>query len=507
MYIIPSLNRRYLQKIFTNIVVIIAGGLTTMMVTRALGPGMYGKFEYLLSFFNELLPFLTFASGIGYYTMISSRPEEKSITNFYILLILVGSTLAFFCLLLIRYINYDGLLFPDIDFNLVLMGYFYVLAALGVKTAGQMSDAYGLTIEVEKRRVILRIIFAAVLFLLFINKKISIEVFYFFNYSLLVSTILIVWLTFNKHKIKILDEWFINITQIKNYTLLFYNYSKPLLVYATIGVLYGVFDRWLLQWVGGSVEQGFFGIAFRVGALCFVFTSALTSLLTREFTIAFHKNNIKEASRLFRRYIPLLYSLAAFISIFVFANSKQVAYLFGGTSFINAQVPIMIMSLYPIHQTYGQLSGSVFYAKGETKLYTKIGISMMVLGSILTWIFIAPERYFGFSMGATGLAIKFVITQFIMVNVQLYYNSKLLNLRFVKYFFHQNIVVITLIGISTVAKFAVSLIQPLDSILNLFISAIIYSVITLATVVYYPKIFGLYVNDIDFALSRIGLKK
>ena len=127
-------------------------------------------------------------------------------------------------------------------------------------------------------------------------------------------------------------------------------------------------DRWLLQVFSGSVQQGLYGLSYQIGAICFLFTGAMTPLITREFSIAYAKQDIPHMAYLFRRYIPLLYGIAAFFSCFIAMQAENVAYIFGGAKFHDAALAIAIMSLYPIHQTYGQLGSSVFYATAQTRL-------------------------------------------------------------------------------------------------------------------------------------------
>ena len=61
----------------------------------------------------------------------------------------------------------------------------------------------------------------------------------------------------------------------------------------------------------------------------------------------------------------------------------------------------------------------------------------MVIGLPLTYLLIAPVSKMGLDIGATGLAIKVVILAFIAVNVQLFFNPRLLKLKFWRYVAHQ----------------------------------------------------------------------
>ena len=223
-----------------------------------------------------------------------------------------------------------------------------------------------------------------------------------------------------KNGISLFPKIKLEIAQIKNYIMEFWIYSHPLITSSFIVLLAGVLDVWLLQKFAGSVQQGYYGLAFRISGVCFLFASSMTPLITREFSIAFGNKDFGKMRQLFSRYIPMIYAVIVFLVVFISINSGKIALLFGGEKFIKANIVISIMVLYPMHQTYGQLSGSVFYATGQTKIYRNIGIFIQTLGIIAIFFLIAPKIYFGLNLGATGLAIKMILIQFIGVNIQLF---------------------------------------------------------------------------------------
>ena len=163
---------------------------------------------------------------------------------------------------------------------------------------------------------------------------------------------------------------------VKKYTKEFYDYSHPLILMSFVTLVVNIGDRWLLQKFGGSVEQGYFSFANQISVLCFVFSSAMTPLLMREFTIAFGKKNFELMASLFKKNIPLLYFIGAFISVFVAFNKDSIIQIVAGDEYINGSIAFMLMAFYPIQQSYGQLSGALFFATDQTKLYTNIGISV-----------------------------------------------------------------------------------------------------------------------------------
>lgn len=313
-----------------------------------------------------------------------------------------------------------------------------------------------------------------------------------------------VWII-KKHVASLWVCWKISKNQVLAYAKEFYQYSHPLFVYALVGLFVGILDRWLLQVFSGSVQQGFYGLSYQIGAICFLFTSAMTPLITREFSIAYAKQDLTQMAHLFRRYIPLLYGIAAFFSCFIAMQAENVAYIFGGAKFHDAALPIAIMSFYPIHQTYGQLSGSVFYATAQTRLYRNIGIIFMIIGLPVTYFLIAPVDMMGLNAGSTGLAIKMVLIQFVAVNVQLYFNAKFLKLSFWKFFGHQILSVGCLLAIALVVTFGANeILEPSSGIIASFLLAgVLYTLTVICLVTCFPAVFGIKREDIQYIFQRL----
>ena len=84
--------------------------------------------------------------------------------------------------------------------------------------------------------------------------------------------------------------------------------------------------------------------------------------------------------------------MAAYFGCFASVESEKIAYIFGGGKFADATVPLMIMSIYPIYQTYGQLTGALLYATARTKLYRNIGVAFMLLGLPLAYFYAGTSR-------------------------------------------------------------------------------------------------------------------
>jgi O-antigen/teichoic acid export membrane protein len=231
----------------------------------------------------------------------------------------------------------------------------------------------------------------------------------------------------------------------------------------------------------------------------------MTPLILREFSIAHAQKNISEMARLFRRYIPLLYAIAAYFACYVAVQAGKVTYIFGGEQFGAALLPVTIMAFYPIHQTYGQLSGSVFYATGQTKLYRNIGIFFQVMGLPILYLLLAPQNKIGLDAGATGLALKMVGVQFIGVNVQLYYNARLLGLKYKKYLAHQFISLGTLLLFALLSAYGLDyLFSEWSIIFRFIVSGFMYTILVIGLILLYPIVFGLKNDDVHMLMAKIS---
>jgi O-antigen/teichoic acid export membrane protein len=189
-------------------------------------------------------------------------------------------------------------------------------------------------------------------------------------------------------------------------------------------------------------------------------------------------------------------------------QADKVIYIFGGNKYKEAVIAVTIMAFYPIHQTYGQLSGSVFYATGQTGLYRNIGITFMLIGLPVTYFLIAPQGKMGLDIGATGLAIKMVSIQFVAVNVQLYFNTKLLKLSFSRFLGYQVLSVVCMISIAVCATFGVDKVLGLhENIIPSFLLAgVLYTVMVIGLVYCVPVVAGLHRQDIQ-SVIHLGVKK
>jgi O-antigen/teichoic acid export membrane protein len=502
-----SLRKRYFYKLSTNFINLGLNVVIQAIVPRALGPILYGSYSFLTTFFQQILGFFDLWTTPGFYIKLSQRPRESGLVTFSLLLFSISSAIVIIAVFII---SPDSALYkqiwPDQDFFYINLAAIWGILTWLLQLLNAMSDAYGLTVKSEKMRIAQKILGLIIILTLFILHKLDLKNYFYYNYITMIFLVVsFVWII--KHNGYVFINYKLTLKSVKAYFHEFYIYSSPLFLSGIMGLLFGIIDRWLLQYYAGSIQQGYYGLSYQVGMVCFLFTSAMTPLIMREFSIAFNQKNINQISILFRKYVPLLYSIAAYISCFLSIQANKIIHIMGGEQYKGAYLAVAIMCIYPIHQTYGQLSGSVFMATGQTRLYSKIGIIFLIIGLPLTYFLIASRSNMGLNAGAMGLSLKMVFIQIIVVNVLLYFNAKYLKLNFWKYLSHQFISIFLFMLISFLAMILIDRGFGIkNEIIGFFLSGALYSLIVGALLYFYPRIFGLTRENIDYFINQIRAK-
>ena len=485
----PELKQRFFAKFAANVATLLLGLASISIVPRALGPAAYGSFEFLTNFFQQVTGFLDMGTSTCFYTKASQRPQDHGLMRFYFFFVAaVGVGMLAISTGLVQ-LPVGQLIWPEQQWQFVILACLVGWLTWVTQVTQKALDARGHTVQSERILLAQRFFSIGLLILLFLSGNLNLAS-YFYYFVTIHALLLFFWGQRLLRENAAIDSNGTKPVAREKYAAEFLQYSSPLLIYALVGLVVGIADRWLLQYWGGGVEQGFFGLAFRVGAVCFLFTSAMTQLLTREFSRAWAEKDHAKMADLFSRFVPMFYAIAAYFSVFVAWRADEVVRLFGGGEFSGAATALAVMALYPMHQTYGQLSGSVFFATGQTALYRNIGVVFMLAGLPLLYVLVAPAEYGGGQMGAFGLAVKMVALQFIAVNVQLWFNARLLKLNFYWYLRHQLFVAVALTGCAWLGTAAVAELG-FSPWLDFLLSGVAYTGLALALAHWAPSLFSL----------------
>ncbi len=490
-------KKRYVYKLIANFSILGIGIVRQSIIPRALGPSSYGDFSFITNFFLQIVNLLNFSSSTAFFTKLSQRQDDRKLISFYFYFtLLLGVTLVL--LLVICFVSgINSFIWPGQERLFVLMAAVWAFLKYYNGVLIQTSDAFALTVRSEIVNIIQKAFGLMIILILFWRKWFTFV--NFFSQQLIIfflAVVLLVWVIQKGGK-PLLSHWRLKKSDILLYAKEFAAFCFPLIILTIFTEFEGIFSRWFLQKFAGSIEQGYYGLAYQVGFISVLFTSAMIPLIAREYAISAGNKDIKQLSRLFSRFVPMLYAITAYFSVFFAVEANKVILLFGGKAYAEAILPLTIMCFYPIHQTYGQMNASVFFATGNTVIYRNIGILLTVTSLPLTFFLIGPEKYGGFQFGATGLAIKMVFIQFLSVNIQLWYNLKILKLPFRRFASHQVIIILLFTAVAFLSSKIINTILPdLHFFITFLISGFVYTICIITLGIIFPWIFALKKEEI-----------
>ncbi len=495
-----SFKKRYLYKLSTNFLGFFISLFTAGIVPRALGVENYGVFNYITTFFRQILDFLDARTSTCFYVNLSQKPDDSDLLSFYSYYI-IGVVIVLFGMSSVLAFTPIGALiqipkWPALFFYAAAFCVFTWISEILIS----VMDAHGYTVPLEKIRLINRVISTIVLLFLFSQKMLNIRNYFYYQFLilLLLSVFILIFLwRQNRSGIEINK---ISISAFKNKGRAFFQYSFPMLGYMGIGAIVTILQRWMLQYYGGNYEQGIFAFANNFQILPVIFITALQPLTIREMSIAALADNKQHILSYFNKTYPVMFALAAYFSAFFFMEVSSIIKIFGGADYKDAALPLRFFLLSPLIYSMSSINDAVVLATKQTKLLLKLSLLSSPLGLLLTYIFLNPELL---NFGATGLVIRTVGLEFFGFLLLLYIISKQVGYNFKKCCSHF-LYALPFLGVSYVAhEISTIAANGLPFLVIFFLSGFLYTC-SIGFILYFiPTIIGLPRSIIDPLFNRV----
>lgn len=492
-----SIGSRYLAKIIGNALGGAGGFLQQMVLTRALGPGPFGDFVFIQNHLLALLGGFELGAGPAYFARISqdrkAYPRAAAVYALVILTVCAGVA------------GYAGVVassalaatvWPGIAPMAMLLGLPLGIGNYLAMRVVMTTDAGGIARSVEYLRVgrtVLALLglgslalagaltlgsallMTGVTFLLFVGACAVL------GHRTMGSTPL----AFSRPALS--SEW-----------RYFFRYARPLAVSGVFSLCCVTLERWLLQAAGGSVQQGFFGVATYLGTLCFLLTGSMSPVFFREVAAAFAEGDKARVRTTFAGNMRLFFAVSAIPSLFFALNARSIVLVVNGPAFEAAWLSVAVYALYPIHQTYGQFSTSLMLATNRTKNHMVISVVSDAVGMVLVYLFVASPEWIvpGLGLGALGMSLRGVLAQLFSTTLLNAVNYRYIGMSFSGQLMRDALCLSTLAGVAAVAALAgpAAGLAPLAS---LIISGAAYGVLVVGIAVVVPSALGLERADIE----------
>ena len=460
------------------------------ILPRILGPLNYGNFDFLTDISNKIINFFDNGISVAFFTKLSHNKQDKKIIKYTNKLIGLICVIFLIISLSTYYNNFYNFIWPNQKFLYVFLSCILAIITFYSNILYKIFDAVGLTIQGEMVKLfnlLFSVILFCIVFLFF--KTISLGIFYLLQLLLMAIVIVTSFILLTRNNFTPVPKINLSIDDNDKLNNYFWNYSSPLLIYGIIILISTTAERWILQQFGGPLEQGYFAIANKLSAFVFIFTGAMMPLLMREISKSFANADISKIKNLFLRNFKILYFIVSFLSVFVAINAKFIVSVIGGQGYEPASQVVILMSFYPIHQTIGQINGTIYMSTERTRIYKNISIIIAPFSIVLSYILIAPLSQYGFNLGALGLAIQMLIIQFVSQNILLFFNCKYLKVNFWSLLFYQIMVLILISSIELTVNFLTSLCIN-NHYLNALFNTLLSFCLVLFIIIKFPKIIG-----------------
>lgn len=450
MLISNNIRARFLYSLIGNVLRACLSFSAGVLIASHLGPAGYGNLSFLLGSFTAISNLTEMGTSSAFFTLISRKKRGR---NFYIYYS-VWLILQFVILISIV------LFLPAIIFNIVWVDHSKELVLLSLMTSfclnqlwrftSHIGESIRDTFTVQLRNLLVSLFYlSTVLILVFLN-LLSVRVLLIVN-ALLYSSGAFLYLLFLKPTNSVIssqpESFPAFFTEFKNYCL-------PLIPFAWMSFLLLFTDYWLLQYFGGSIQQGYYAIGTRFASLALLPTASVLQVLWKESAASRGSNQQEQPQRLYNSVSKGFFFITASLGCFLFPFSQEIIFLVLGQAYKAAWLPLALMFLYPAHQSLGQISGTILSALGKTKIIGNTGIVFMAISIPLSYFLLAPASATipGLHLGATGLVTKTLLCQFLEVNVLSYLLCRHLDLPF-KCFYQLKIMSFLMI-ISYVCKYS-----------------------------------------------------
>ena len=397
------------------------GFLTTIIIARQLGPARYGEYGFFLASFSVIAYLLDAGGANAFYSHIAKRVRGR---NFYLVyvawmaaqFVLTGLILLLFspAELLRHLLLSDDRVTMFMAFCAVF-GQQQVLAALSMILESDRKTLKSQTVLLVSAIYYLAAVGTYCLlapldlrsaFAIMLSQQVLAGVLLYRSASSIVA-----------RAATITEDW-------RQCWREYATYCKPLIPSTIFAFIYNFSDKWFLQRFSGSVEQGYFQISNQLSLVTMVFTTSVLRVFAKEAAAAMEAGDRVKLESVYRQTYVSTILIISFLTGMICPWAREILQVSLGAQYAAAANILVLLLIYPIYQSLGQIAGTFLLSIGQTALHSAVSIAMIVVSLPLGFLLLAPPSLHGFNLGGLGLALKLLLVSLFSVNVLNYVAAK-----------------------------------------------------------------------------------
>ena len=417
-----SVKARFFVSFASNALRALLSFATGLILARGLAPAGYGDLAFLLGSFVAIRSLLDLGTSNAFYTFISQERRPLKYYTYYF---------SWLCAQFLLTAAVIFAVFPDELISRVWLGHArgVILLAFSAsflqqqvwQTVNQVGEAARDTLKVQLLNVSLTLVYLLGAGALAWSGSISVPAVLGFMIALYLvfSALAVLILLGGAKKIEAPGPRVTLAEMFGQYR----KYCSPLILLSVIGFAHDFADKWLLQFFGGSGQQGFYQVAFQFSTVSILATASMLNIFWKEISEASKLGDTKRIAALFGKVSRGLYMVGAVISGFLIPWSAEILGALLGKAYAPAGLVFSLMLFYPVHGSLGQIAGTMMFAGERTKQYLAVSAFFMLLSLPVSYLLQAPVGAVflpGLGLGALGLALKMVLLNIACVNVMLW---------------------------------------------------------------------------------------
>lgn len=408
-----STRSRFVFTVLMNLTRTGISFVTTMLVARWLGPSTYGNMAFLLGTFAGLRAALDMGSAAAFFTFLSQAQQSRTFVRRFFLWMALQFVLPFFAICVLLPSAWVARLWHDEPLPLVLVAF----AAAFMQ--GSVWPVVQQACESQRRTYLAQGLGVSVV----VVHLVAVGSLWWFGrlaLPVVLGAVAIEYLAAAVVALKVLsfpDP--VGHEPLRPFIQRFVTYCLPLVPLAAVSFANEFVDRWMLQQYGGGVQQAFYSVSAQLASIALIATSSILNIFWKEIAEAHHRRDHERTQALYRRVSRLLFFVGATVAGFLMPWSAELLGFILGPAYVGGAAALMVMLLYPVHQTMGQVGATMMYATERVGMQVAIGIGGMLFAMLATYFVLAPPTNAipGLGLASTGLTLKMVGVQVVAVNV------------------------------------------------------------------------------------------